>query len=126
MTNQLILDGIYLPESKYDKFSCWEEPQVVSVDMISGRRVQEIRGGKLWKASYSFDSMGTAKLRQVLAVLRSGQAFPAVILPDSSDDMVSSRFVLETITQPTYAFSVNGKGVWHNLAFTIREVEPHD
>nr|DAG18589.1 MAG TPA: hypothetical protein [Caudoviricetes sp.] len=126
MTNQLILDGVYLPESKYDKFSCWEEPLVVTVDMISGRRVQEIRGGKVWKATYAFDSMGTDKLRAVLAVLRSGKAFPAVVLPDLSDAMVSSRFVLESITQPTYAFSVKGKGVWHNLAFTIREVTPHD
>ena len=126
MVNQLILSGIYLPESKYDKFSCWEEPLVVSVDMISGRRVQEIRGGKIWRASYSFDSMGTDKLRQVLAVLRSGGAFPAVVLPDTSDEMVSSRFVLEDITQPTYAFSVGGKGVWHNIAFTLREEAPHD
>lgn len=129
MTNkvdQLILEGIVLPESKYDKFSCWEEPLVVSVDMISGRRVQEVRGGHIWKATYSFDSMGAAKMRQVLEVLRSGGAFTASVLPDNADEMVTSRFVLESLTNPTYAFSVGGKGIFHNLSFTIREEEPHD
>lgn len=127
MTNQLILDGsIYLPESSKDKFSCWEEPLVVSVDMVSGRRVQEVRGGKIWKASYSFDYMGNETLRQVLSILRRGAPFVATVLPDASDTMVTSRFVLESITQPTYAFSKAGVGLWHNLAFTIREEEPHD
>ena len=77
MTNQLILDGVYLPESKYDKFSCWEEPLVVTVDMISGRRVQEIRGGKVWKATYAFDSMGTDKLRAVIDIISPDIVFGA-------------------------------------------------
>ena len=114
MTNQLILNGILLPESSKDRFSCWEEDLSVQVDMISGRRVVETRG-KIWKASYSFDYMGNEKLRQVLAVL-----------PDNSDEMVTSYFLLDSITQPTFAFSKGGVGLWHNLAFTLREEEPHD
>lgn len=128
MVSQIILGspGIYLPESSHDRFSCWEEPQVVTATMISGRIVQEVRGGKLWWARYEFDSMGTALLRQVLAVLTSGAPFDAAVLPDDRDELVSSRFVLDEITHPTYAFSVGGKGVWHNLSFTIREERPHD
>ena len=107
MTKQLILNGILLPESSKDRFSCWEEDLSVQVDMISGRRVVETRG-KIWKASYSFDYMGNEKLRQVLAVLRSGEPFLASVLPDNSDEMVSSYFLLDSITQPTFAFSKGG------------------
>lgn len=127
MTNQIILNNnIILPQSNRDKFSCWEEDLSVKVEMISGRQVIESRKGKIWKASYSFDYMGNALLRQVLEVLRSGAPFPALVLPDNQDSFVSSMFLLESITQPTWAFEKDGKGLWHNLAFTIREEEPHD
>lgn len=125
MINQLVLDGVLLPRSSHDRYACWEEDPSVQVDMISGRRVIESRG-KIWKASYQFDTMGNETLRQVLAVLRSGAPFPATVLPDSSDEPVTSTFLMESITQPTFAFEVDGKAVWHNLAFTIREEEPHD
>lgn len=97
----------------------------MQVDMISGRRVIESRG-KVWKASYQFDTMGNEKLRQVLAVLRSGAPFVATVLPDISDETVTSTFLVESITQPTFAFEADGNAVWHNLSFTIREEEPHD
>lgn len=125
MINQLILNGILLPRSSHDRYSCWEENLSVQVDMISGRRVIESRG-KVWKASYQFDTMGNEKLRQVLAVLRSGAPFLATVLPDISDETVTSTFLVESITQPTFAFEADGKAVWHNLGFTIREEEPHD
>lgn len=125
MINQLILNGILLPRSSHDRYSCWEEDLSVQVDMISGRRVIESRG-KVWKASYQFDTMGNEKLRQVLAVLRSGAPFVATVLPDISDETVTSTFLVESITQPTFAFEADGNAVWHNLSFTIREEEPHD
>lgn len=125
MINQLILNGILLPRSSHDRYSCWEENLSVQVDMISGRRVIESRG-KVWKASYQFDTIGNEKLRQVLAVLRSGAPFLATVLPDISDETVTSTFLVESITQPTFAFEADGKAVWHNLGFTIREEEPHD
>lgn len=124
MTKQLILEGIVLPESSHDKFSCWEEDLSVNLTMISGREVIESKG-KVWKASYSFDYMGNELLRKVLAVLRSGRPFQAAVLPDDRDEMVSSVFIRESITNPTYAFSRGGVGLWHNLAFTIREERPH-
>lgn len=125
MTKQLILgEDLVLPESSRDKFFCWEEDLSVSLPMISGREVIESRG-KVWKASYSFDYMGNELLRKVLAVLRSGRPFQAAVLPDDRDEMVSSVFIRESITNPTYAFSRGGVGLWHNLAFTIREERPH-
>ncbi len=125
MIYQLMLENITLPRSSHDRYACWEEDLSVQVDMISGRRVIESRG-KIWKASYQFDTLGNEKLRQVLAVLRSGAPFLATVLPDSSDEPLTSTFLVESITQPTFAFEADGKAVWHNLGFTIREEEPHD
>lgn len=125
MITQLVLNGILLPRTSHDRYACWEEDLSVKLDMISGRRVIESRG-KIWKASYQFDTMGNATLQKVLAVLRSGAPFPATVLPDSSDEPVTSTFVVDALTPPTFAFEADGKAVWHNLAFTIREEEPHD
>ena len=127
MTKQLILNGILLPEASGDKFSCWEEILTRQVTMITGRVVLESLEpeARIWRASYVFDYMGNELLRQVLAVLRSGAPFPATVLPDDRDEPVSSVFICDSLTNPSYAFSEDGVGLWHNLAFTIREEEPH-
>lgn len=128
MVNQLILEGgILLPYTRKDRYSCWEEPLIRQVDMISGRRAVEVIGQKykIWKASWSYDYMGNALLRQILAVLRSGKPFLASVLPDNWDEMITSTFLLENMTQPTYAFDRNGVGLWHNVSFTLREERPH-
>ena len=127
MIKQLILDGILLPEASGDKFSCWEETLTRQVSMVTGRVVLESLEPepRIWRASYTFDYMGNEKLRQVLEVLRRGAPFPASVLPDNQDELVSSIFICESLTNPSYAFSANGVGLWHNLAFTIREEEPH-
>ena len=127
MIKQLILDGILLPEASGDKFSCWEETLTRQVSMVTGRVVLESLEPepRIWRASYTFDYMGNEKLRQVLEVLRRGAPFPASVLPDNRDELVSIIFICESLTNPSYAFSANGVGLWHNLAFTIREEEPH-
>lgn len=123
----VILDGVLLPESRMDKFSCWEEPLTRQVDMISGRRVVERIGTKwkIWKASYTIDYMGNDLLRQALAVLRRSGPFLATVLPDNSDEIVTSYFFTESLTPPSYAFSKGGVPLWHNLSFTLREERPH-
>lgn len=124
--NQIILQGgIALPETSRDKYSCWEEELTVQLEMITGRTVLESRG-VVWRANWSYDYMGNELLRQALAVLRSGAPFLAQVLPDNSDTPITSSFILTQITQPTFAFSRNGKPYWHNFGFSIREEEPHD
>lgn len=122
---QLILNGIHLPETSNDKYQCWPELLSTQVDMISGRRVFEVRG-VVQKISYSYDYMGNDLCRQVLSILRSGAAFPVAYLPDDGDDLVSGVFLTESMTHPTFAFSDDGKPYWHNLSFVLREVTPHD
>ena len=122
---QLIIDGIYLPQTSRDKYSCPEEPLVVQVEMISGRMVQEVRGGKVYRPSYAYDYLGDEIYRKLKPVLVSGRAFTANVLPDDSTELYTGTFLVESFTQPTFAFSRGEKPFWHNIAFTLREVKPH-
>lgn len=122
---QLIIDGIYLPYISGGKYQCWPEELGTQIEMISGRVVTEVRG-HVQKISYQYDYMGNALWRQLAAVLRSGGGFPVSYLPDDGDEMVTSTFLCEKLTNPSFAFARNGRGLWHNIAFTLREVEPHD
>lgn len=120
---QINLNGLNLPEVSRDRYSCWEEDLAVQVEMISGRVVIESRG-KVWKASYQYDYMGNTLLRLLLKELRSGAPVMATVLTDSGET-VTGRFVVESVTQPTFAFSRGGEGLWHNVGFTLREERPH-
>ena len=122
---QLIIDGIVLPETSRDKYSAYPEVLGQQIDMISGRRVVEVRG-MVQKITYAYDYMGDALMCRVLAVIRSGLAFEASYLPDNGDALVTSTFLTESYTNPTFAFSKSGVPYWHNLEFTLREVRPHD
>ena len=122
---QLIIDGIYLPETSRDKYSCYPAPLTRTVEMVSGRVVQEVRG-KVYKIHYSYDYMGNELLRSLLSVLRSNTPFSVTYLSDESDELKSSMFVAESVSNPTYAFSKTGKPYWHNVKFVLREVKPHD
>ncbi len=122
---QIILDGIPLPEVSNGKYAAWEELLSVQVEMISARMVTEIRG-KVWKATWSYDYLDNDMTSRILAVLRSGKPFVASVLPDNGGKMISSIFLVESLTRPTFLCSDNGAPIWHGLAFTIREVNPHD
>ena len=125
MTQLIINNSIYLPQTSRDRYKCYPALLSTSVDMISGRRVMEIRGS-VQMIEYSYDYMGNDLMRQLNSVLRSGQSFPVSYLPDDSDRMAVSTFLTETFPQPTFAFSRAGVPYWHNIAFTLREVRPHD
>lgn len=124
---QLIIgsEGIILPETSHDKYSCYPETIGSQIDMIYPRRVFEVRG-TVQKISYSYDYMEDSICRKLLAILRSKSSFPAVYLPDDSHEMRSSYFLCENLTNPSFAFSSSGKAIWHNIAFILREVRPHD
>ena len=124
MTQIILNNSIYLPQTSMDKYRCYPSQLGTQVDMISGRRVLEVRGW-VWVVEYSFDYMGNDLMRQVNAVLRSGSSFVATVLPDNGDAMMSSTFLTETFPQPYYAFDKNGVPLWHNISFTLREVSPH-
>ena len=87
--------------------------------------VKEVRG-KVWRVKYSYDVLEDHVYLPALQVLRSGKPFQAAVLPDNSGEMISSTFMVESITPAYFAFDDGGKAVWHELAFELREVSPHD
>lgn len=125
MTQLILNNSIYLPQTSRDKYRCYPTELGTQVDMINGRRVFEIRGS-VWTIEYEYDYMGNELMRQVNAVLRSGQSFPVIFLPDNADEMSSSTFLTQSFPTPTFAFSRGGVGLWHNVSFVLREVQPHD
>lgn len=125
MIQQLILNNtIYLPQTSWDKYRCYPSELGTQVDMISGRRVFEVRG-QVWVIEYEYDYMGNDLMRQVLGVLRSGQSFTVTFLPDIGDTMQTSTFLTQDFPTPQFAFGKGGVGLWHNVSFTLREVSPH-
>ena len=122
---QLILEDVYMPQVSGDRYSCWEDLLGETVTMISGRVVSEIRG-KVWRASAQYDWLPAATYQKALNILRSGDTFRAAVLPSTGSELVSSTFLVESLTPATFAFSDNGEAIWRGLAFTLREVEPHD
>lgn len=124
---QINLAGWNLPEVSRDNYACWEEDLSVQVDMVNGRRVIETRG-RVQKARYAYDYMGEDMLRNVLAVLRSGAPFIATVLRDTGDTYTST-FLVESMEQPTMAFSRRQgdeeKAFWHKISFVLREEKPH-
>lgn len=121
---QIIVNGLKLPFTSRDKYSCPEEILREQITMISGRMVEEVRG-KIWRPSYSYDYLGNEFCRMLLAELRSGRALPCSVLPDGGTALVTSTFLVESLTPPTVAFSRGDEIYWHNIAFTLREVRPH-
>ena len=122
---QLILENVYLPETRFDQYKAYPETLSQQVDMISGRRVMEVRGD-VWKIEYSIEYVENDLVRQILAILRQQNKFTVNFLPDNSDEMLTSEFLLESMNSPTFVSSYFGTPIWHNFSFTLREVKPHD
>ena len=122
---QLVINGIVLPETSGGKYKCYEGTLSDQIEMISGRVVTEVRGHVQY-IEYSYDYMGNELVRQLLSALRAGTALTVKYLPDNGDDMKTSTFICEDLTPPVFAFSRSGKPYWHDIAFTLREVRPHD
>lgn len=125
MTQLILNNSIYLPQTSWNKYRCYPAQLSHQVDMISGRRVLEVRGS-VQMIEYEYDYMGNDLMRQVNAVLRSGKSFPATYLPDSGDTMQAGIFITDTFPVPEFAFSKGGVALWHNVSFVLREVSPHD
>lgn len=122
---QLIIDGNYMPEIDKNRYICAPKLLTEQLQMISGRIVQEVRG-TVQTISAQYNYIDTTLLRGVMAVLRSGKPFPVTYLPDDSDTMKVGEFIVESMTNPTFSFSAGGAPYWAGLAFTLREVSPHD
>lgn len=122
---QLIINGITLPETSHNRYRCYPAELGTQLDMISGRRVSEIRGN-VQMVHYEYDYLGDAIWRPLAAALRSGRSMTVQYLPDDGSELITGIFLRESLQEPSFAFSRHGRALWHGIAFTLREVRPHD
>ena len=119
---QLIVNGVLLPTTTRDRYSCYPDELKEQITMISGRMVEEVRG-TVQKISYSYDYMGNDLMRRLLTALRSRSDLSVQFLDPLSDSMQSASFRCTKQPTPQFAFSRDGVGLWNNIAFTLEEVE---
>lgn len=122
---QLIIDNTLFPSSTHDNYSAYEMILTEQLEMADRSMTEEVSGW-IWKVEYSYDYMGMSKLRECLNVLRKGGVHTVTFMPDDSDETRTGRFFVESLSAPSLAFVRADQGRWHNLSFTLREVEPHD
>ena len=124
MSSPLIINGIYCPEPDFDGYNAYESILREQVPMISGRLVEEVRG-KVWRIDYTSGRIRDSVVQQLLEALRASGSKAVTFLPDNSDDMIPSTFLVESLTPPTLSFFDGSEPVWTGLSFTLREVKPH-
>ena len=120
----LIIDGIQVPEASVDGYHAYEDTLREQVSMISGRMTEEVRG-KVWRIDYSSQRMSDSVTRQLLSTLRSSGSKAIGFLPDNGDTLISSTFLVESLTPPVLSFFDGTEPVWTGLSFSLREVRPH-
>lgn len=125
LTPQLIIEDVALPQTDRDRFQCYPVELGQQLDMISGRRVLEVRG-HVQRIVYSYDFLPDSTWRALAVLLRSRQPLNVTYWPDDEQTVRTGIFIPESVTPPTWAFGQHGIGYWHNIAFTLREVRPHD
>lgn len=120
----LIIDEILVPEPDFDGYHAYEDILREQIPMISGRLVEEVRG-KVWRIDYTSERMSDSETRRLLAALRAKGSKTVAFLPDNGDELLTSSFLVESLTPPTLAFFDGTEPVWTGLAFSLREVKPH-
>lgn len=121
---ELIVNDTLFPTSTYDNYSAYEVDLKEVLNMANGSISEELVG-QVWRIEYSYDYMGVAKLRECLGVLRGGGVKTVSFMPDDSDELVTSKFLVESLTAPSLAFVRKNQGKWHKISFVLREVDPH-
>lgn len=120
---QLIINGVYLPVIDAGRYKAYLSQLGQSVDMISGRRIIEIRGN-VWTIEANYRYLFDSVYLPVLEQLRKGVSFPVSFLPDDSTEMKTSMFLVEQLTPASYEVTIDGKAIWSGLSFKLREVKP--
>lgn len=136
MTNitQLKLDtygeNMVLPESRKGGYSAVRKPLSVSVEMISGRMVKEVRGS-VWTISYQYGLMNDEDKNRFIGICEKGTVSPIgceFLMPNG--ETKSSMFFVTGWKPPTFYWSrdVDGNPVamWGNYSISLREVKPSD
>ena len=120
---QLIINGVRMPYASRDRYQAKEELLGETREMISGRVTTEGRG-LVYFVRYEYDYILPEIWNTISPYLKNKKAFPCTFLT-TEGEMKGANMVCTELTQPSFAFDINGKAYWHNIAFTLREERPH-
>lgn len=118
----LVINGIELPAVSGDNYRCNYVAQEKTKEAIDGTLIREWRGRRC-EIEYNIDYLGNAKMRELLAALRSGRALTVEYLPDDGDLPESGEFICTKYPEPVAAFARGGVLLWHNVSFTLQSVK---
>ena len=121
---QLVINGTTMPYVKAGGYSCRSEVLSEAVTMISGRMVEELRG-QVYVIDYAVESMTMATYQALVTALRSGGGITVQFLPDDATELQTGTFLCTARPAPTFFMDHNGTPVWKDIAFSLREVNPH-
>lgn len=122
---QLIVNNVLCPTTTRDRYYSYPELLRETLTMADGTMVEEVVG-VVQRIGYSYDKMDDETYKLLLSAVRGGGVKTVAYLPDDlSEELVTSRFIVESITQPTLQFYLGGVPRWHNFGFVLREAEPH-
>lgn len=122
---QLTINNVLCPTTTRDRYYSYPEVLRETLTMADGTMVEEVVG-IVQRIGYSYDKMDDETYKLLLGVVRGGGVKTVAYLTDDlSGELVTSRFIVESITQPTLQFYKGGVPRWHNFGFVLREAEPH-
>lgn len=122
---QLVINEARCPTTTQDRYYSYPEELKETLTMADGTMVEEVVG-IVQHIGYSYDKMDDETYKLLLGAIRGGGLKTVSYLPDDlSEELVTSQFIVDSITQPTLQFYMNGVPRWHNFGFTLREAEPH-
>lgn len=123
---QLIINDVAAPTTTRDRYQSYEVEAKEILTMADYSATEEI-AGYVQKIVYSYDKMDDATYQALRAALYSKGPKTVSYLPDNgTTELITSQFLVESITPATLQFYLNGVPRWHGLGFVLREVRPHD
>lgn len=124
---QLIINGTTLPEVDGQKYTVDYERLSVSVQMISGRTVQEVRGN-VPIVSYTAGLLDNSTMAALMTAMRSHTALTVSYLPQESTTgaLTEAAFVVDSFTAPQFLLAQDSTPYWTGFACKLRGVRPVD
>lgn len=137
---QLILDTLgynfVLPESLNGGYIVENQELSVSVQMISGRMVKELRGN-VWVISYQYGYFSNEDITKLIEVCEKGKKEPITcgfLQQGALEELTYSEFFVTSYTRPKFMWSretiVESSGIpiplWGDFKVELREADPHD
>lgn len=122
----LIIDDIVIEDLEEDDYTAWEEELGVSDRMVSGRRVEELRG-RVWHVELNASAIDFDTMAALNAAFKARRQHTLQFLPDTgSTTLETGVFHLAALPRPTLTRWRGGPPQWSGYALHFEEIDAHD